>query len=136
MNDLKLQNSDRPSRPARLIRYRVLIFLAAVAVISLGLALYLTGGFQKRQDIKTDALPSALNTPTGASPSPALPISPLSPVSPIPTLSTLTESADLDARTIASMIQSGVQLHQSGDDAQALETLHAVLKADPNHSLA
>jgi tetratricopeptide (TPR) repeat protein len=133
VNDLKLQNNGRPSRLARLFRYRALIFLATMAVISLGLALYLTGGFQKRQDIKTDASPSPLNTSTGSAPSPASPISPLLPVSPI---ATLTESADLDPPMIVSMVQSGMQLHQSGNDVQALQTLNTVLKADPYNSAA
>ncbi len=135
MNDLKLQNSDRPSRPARPFRYRVLIFLAGLAALSLGVAFYLTGGFQKGQAVKTEASPTALAVSTVASPSPvALPVSPLSPVSPVPT--TPSTSAGLDADMAMSMLQSAVQLHEAGNNEQALETLNNMLKADANNPLA
>jgi tetratricopeptide (TPR) repeat protein len=137
VNDLKPQDSDRPSNPAGLFKYRIAIFLAAAAVLALVLALYLTGGGQMGQAVKPGILPSTSNTtpdiPTAVSSSPALPISPVSPVSP---LSVPSKAASPSAVEIESMAENGLQLYRSGDYTAALEMFDTVVKADPGNPAA
>jgi tetratricopeptide (TPR) repeat protein len=138
VNDLKPQNSDRPSNPAGLSKYRIVIFLAAAGVLALVLALYLTGRSQTGQAVKPSALPSTpspSNTPTAVSSSPVLPISPVSPVSPlsVPSQAVVPGIKVSSAQTVA---DSGIRLYESGNYQEALKTFNKVVEMDPGYSLA
>ncbi len=141
MNDLKPQNSDRPSKLAGLSRYRIVIFLAVVAVISLVLAIYLTRGPQPGQEARTGVLTSTPNTPAVASsststPSPASPALPISPVSPLNPTSAPPEPTKPTASEIQSVAENGLQLYQSGNYTAALEAFDTVVKATPDDAAA
>ncbi len=132
MNDLKPQDNDRPAKPAGLFRYRLLIFLAAAAAVSLALALYLTRGPQTEQAVRTGALPPTAGAATGVSPSPVAPISPLSPVSPV-------QATPIPKRVVQATVQStaerGLQLYQSGNYTEALKVFNTVAEMQTDDPL-
>ncbi len=130
MNDLKPQNSDRMSKPAGLARYRVLIFLAVVAVISLGLAFFLTRGTQKGPDVQTGVLPPTAGAASSVSLSP---VSPVSPVSPLNLTTAPPGTAPLSQEALQSMVEKGEALYKSGAYTEALKNFEAVVEADPRN---
>jgi tetratricopeptide (TPR) repeat protein len=134
VNDLKPQDSDRPSNPAGLFKHRVAIFLAAAAVIAVVLAIYLTGRPQTGQAVKPSALPPTSNT-TPNSPT-AVSSSPVSPVSPVSPLSVPSKAAGPNAAEIESIAENGLQLYRTGNYTAALETFNTVVEAEPGNAAA
>ena len=104
-----------------------MLFLAAIAVLSLLIAYYVAKGSQPGQKSQIG------ETPAGPVASPAFisPVSPLTFSSPVPTNSVVVRDVDL----IQTTADSGIRLYESGDYQEALKTFNNVIDMDPGYPL-